>query len=1094
MARTARGSAAAGTKPGSSPAPSIADRCSITPARAQPHVSRRRRARAALGSVSAAALTLSFALGLAATTAQAQLAGGGTGGTGSSGLANAGGTGGIPNTPGDSGSGAGAGAGGAFGTAGTPNGGSGGSGGSLGGGGGGGGGRLGLIAGTDAGGNGGSGGAGVNGGGGGGGAGGDGLITGANGFTTIVPLLGGNGGSGGVASAGGGGGGGGGGAGMRLLNAGNFTVNSVIVGGDGGTGGTGGGSSTGGSGGIGAGGAAGGNGGAGNAGGGGGGAGIILQQGGSLTIESGMSVRGGAGGTGASGGAGGVGIIGGIGGNSTIINSGIITGGLGGDGVTRANAISLFGSNNRLELNAHPIFGSNLVLGNVVVSGGGTNNVLALGGSVDADFNVSQIGAAQQYRGFDTFEKTGMSIWTLFGTGNQNWSVTAGTLKGDTNSLAGNLTFAGGAGSRRVIFDQNFDGTYGGTISGNGALTKAGTGTLTLTGLSASDWTIAAGGLVSAGERFGGNAAINAGASLTFGQAANATYAGALSGAGSFHKAGPGALNLTGNSSAFTGTTTVDAGLLAVNGSLANSAVTVASGATLAGTGTVGTTTLNAGGTLSPGNGGIGTLSVQGNLAMPAGSHFAVDIDGSGASDRVAVSGAANITGATLDVSAQGARTGRYTIATTTGGLAGTFGSVTTTGFVSAFVGITDAYDANNAYLDVLRLRDFADAGLTRNQKAAAQGVQSLSGGNSLFAGNPLYDAVLALTTDVAARNAFDQVSGETRASVKTTLIEDSRFVRDAATNRIRAAFGTVGASHAPAMAYASLDPGTGASPAAPATTEHFALWAQGFGSWGHTNSDGNAARLNRSTGGFLVGGDAPVFDTWRLGMMAGYSRTSFNVNERASSGASDNYHLGLYAGTQWGDLGLRTGAAYTWHDISTARSVAFAGFSDSLKADYRAGTAQLFGELGYGIRAGGFGFEPFANLAHVNLDTNGFAETGGAAALRSAGASTGVTFTTLGLRASTDFMLGNSMDLSARSMLGWRRAFGDTTPLSHFALAGGSPFTVAGVPIARDALLLDAGLDVAIAKNTTLGISYGGQFGNHAADQSIKGNLAVRF
>ena len=1049
------------------------------------------RARAALGSVSAAALTLAFALGLAPTTAHAQLAAGGSGGSGSNGLANAGGSGGIPNTPGDDGSGAGAGGGGAFGTAGTPNGGSGGSGGSLGGGGGGGGGRLGLIAGTDPGGNGGNGGAGVNGGGGGGGAGGDGLISGASGFTTIVPLLGGNGGSGGVASAGGGGGGGGGGAGLGLLNAGNFTVNSVIVGGDGGSGGTGGGGSTGGSGGIGGGGAAGGNGGAGNAGGGGGGAGIILQQGGSLTIESGMSVRGGAGGTGASGGAGGVGIVGGIGGDSTIVNSGIITGGLGGDGVTRANAISLFGSNNRLQLNAHPIFGANLVLGNVVVSGGGANNVLALGGIVDADFNASQIGAAQQYRGFDTFEKTGTSIWTLFGTGNQNWSVTSGTLKGDTNSLAGDLTFAGGAGSRRVIFDQNFDGAYGGTISGSGALTKAGTGTLTLTGLSTPDWTIAAGGLVAAAERFGGNAAINPGASLTFGQAADATYAGTLSGAGGFHKAGLGALTLTGNSAAFTGATTVDAGLLAVNGILPNSPVTVAGGAALAGTGTVGTTTLNAGGTLSPGNGGIGTLSVQGNLAMAAGAHFAIDIDGSGASDRVAVSGAANITGATLDVSAPSARAGRYTIMTTTGGLAGTFGAVTATGLVSAFVGVADAYDANNAYLDVLLLRNFADAGVTRNQKAAAQGVQSLSGGNAFFTGNPLYDAVLALPTDASARNAFDQVSGEVHASAKTALIEGSSFLRDVATNRIRTAFGTIGASPSPAMAYASLDQGTGTRPV---STERFALWAQGFGGWGHTSGDGNAARFGRSTGGFLAGGDAPVLDTWRLGMMAGYSRTSFNVNERASSGASDDYHLGVYAGTQWGDLGFRAGAAYTWHDISTAHAVAFAGFSDSLKADYRAGTAQLFGELGYGIRAGGFGFEPFANLAHVNLDTHGFTETGGAAALRSAGVSSGVTFTTLGLRSSTGFMLGDGLTLGARGMLGWRHAFGGTTPLSTFAFAGGSPFTVAGVPIAVDALLFDAGLDVTIAKNTTLGISYGGQFGDHAADQSIKGTLAVRF
>jgi outer membrane autotransporter protein len=129
--------------------------------------------------------------------------------------------------------------------------------------------------------------------------------------------------------------------------------------------------------------------------------------------------------------------------------------------------------------------------------------------------------------------------------------------------------------------------------------------------------------------------------------------------------------------------------------------------------------------------------------------------------------------------------------------------------------------------------------------------------------------------------------------------------------------------------AFASLYSGTVA--VAP-TTDRFALWGQGFGGWGSTNSDGNAARLSHSTGGFLIGGDVPIFDTWRLGMMAGYSRTTFNVRDRASSGSSDNYHLGLYGGTQWGNLGFRTGAAYTWHDITTSRSVAFPGFGDSLK------------------------------------------------------------------------------------------------------------------------------------------------------------------
>ena len=40
--------------------------------------------------------------------------------------------------------------------------------------------------------------------------------------------------------------------------------------------------------------------------------------------------------------------------------------------------------------------------------------------------------------------------------------------------------------------------------------------------------------------------------------------------------------------------------------------------------------------------------------------------------------------------------------------------------------------------------------------------------------------------------------------------------------------------------------------------------------------------------------------------------------------------------------------------------------------ADYDAGTAQVFGELGYGFGATGFDFEPFVGLSHVSLHTDG--------------------------------------------------------------------------------------------------------------------------
>ncbi|CEJ14645.1 Extracellular serine protease precursor [bacterium YEK0313] len=474
-----------------------------------------------------------------------------------------------------------------------------------------------------------------------------------------------------------------------------------------------------------------------------------------------------------------------------------------------------------------------------------------------------------------------------------------------------------------------------------------------------------------------------------------------------------------------------------------------------------------------------------GGARFEAGSLLAVDIDRTGRADRFASTGAVSLTGATLAVNGAGgiATYGtRYAVVRADGGLTGRFAAVSGLPADTAFLTMRDTYDANNAYLEVQKYRTFASAGLTRNQIAAAGGLDSLGPG-------PLVGVIADFTSDAAARAAFDQVSGEIHASAKAALIEDSGFLREAAIGRLRSAFGTVAAASAP-VNMADIN---GRLVAVAPTTERFAIWGQGYGAWGRINGDGNAARLSHSTGGFFLGMDGPVLDRWRIGLLAGYSRTSFNVRDRASSGASDNYHLGAFAGTQWGPIGLRSGLAFTWHELATTRTVAFAGFGDMLRARYGARTFQAFGEAGYRIDAFGAAFEPFVSLAHVSLATDAFSETGGAAALTGEGRTTATTFTTLGLRASASFMLG-SVSTTARGTLGWRHAFGAVLPLATNAFAGGAGFTVAGVPIVRDAAVIEAGLDFALSPAATLGLGYTGQIAGSAQQHGFKGSLAVRF
>lgn len=554
-----------------------------------------------------------------------------------------------------------------------------------------------------------------------------------------------------------------------------------------------------------------------------------------------------------------------------------------------------------------------------------------------------------------------------------------------------------------------------------------------------------------------------------------------ISGTGSLTKLGLGALVLDGVHS-YTGETIVKAGALSVQGSIAASKLTtVGAGGMLGGIGTLGNTVIASGGVLAPGN-SIGTINVAGDITFEAGSAFQVEANAKGESDKVAASGKAMLKGGSVLTLASGnnyAPQTNYKIITAAGGVTGSFADVSSN---LAFLDPTLAYGAKDVTLTLNRNDvTFADVGTTRNQKATAAALESTGFGNAAYAAVVNLDAA-------GAQQAFAQLSGEVHASAKGMMIQDGNVLLDAATSRIDQAFGDATATSMPVMAY-----GDDGLELAAADTDRFALWTRAFGSWGNSDGDGNAMGFDRSTGGLIGGADAMVGDAWRLGVLAGYSRSTFDAADGASNGSSDNYHLGINAGTRVGAFGLTAGATYSWHRFDTARSVAFAGFADALSAKYDGGTAQVFGEASYKVDAGRFAVEGFSNLSYVNLRTDAFTETGGAAALSSDATSNDVTFTTLGVRGSTDVALG-AVNATVRGTVGWRHAFGDVTPLSSVAFAGSGGFEVAGTPIARDAAVLGAGIDFDIAPKAKLAISYTGQVSGDASDHGIDAKLAVSF
>ncbi|AGE20459.1 autotransporter serine protease [Serratia marcescens] len=548
-----------------------------------------------------------------------------------------------------------------------------------------------------------------------------------------------------------------------------------------------------------------------------------------------------------------------------------------------------------------------------------------------------------------------------------------------------------------------------------------------------------------------------------------------ISGHGGLTKQGIGTLVLTGNNT-YAGPTLVNQGRLAINGSV-TSDVSVQNGGIVGGSGTVGSLTARRGGTVAPGN-SIGTLNVAGNVSFEPGSRYAVEVGPNGQSDRIQSSGSATIGGGEVAVTLENSSNlltqsevrsllgQQYNILTAQQGVSGQFDAVAPN---YLFLGTGLSYQPTGVTLSVGRNgTSFASVAQTANERAVAAAADALA------AGNPVYESILNSGTAGEARQAFRQLSGQIHADIASALVNDSRYLREALNGRLRQAEGLASSSAIKA--------------------DEDGAWAQLLGAWDHASGDANATGYQASTYGVLVGLDSAAAADWRLGVATGYTRTSLHGGY-GSKADSDNYHLAAYGDKQFGALALRGGAGYTWHRIDTKRSVNYGMQSDRDTAKYSARTEQLFAEAGYSVKGEWLNLEPFVNLAYVNFENNGIAESGGAAALRGDKQHTDATMSTLGLRADTAWQVSPGTTVALRSELGWQHQYGGLERGTGLRFNGGNaPFVVDSVPVSRDGMVLKAGAEVAVNENASLSLGYGGLLSQNHQDNSVNAGFTWRF
>lgn len=714
-------------------------------------------------------------------------------------------------------------------------------------------------------------------------------------------------------------------------------------------------------------------------------------------------------------------------------------------------------------------------------SGAVTGATSVTGGSVtnNAALNTVNVGADGTFT-----NTTGANADAVTNAGN---SSNAGSLASLTNTagtftnnaggtIAGKTAISGGTVANNFVISDadvaaaaafvNNSGATAGAIRNSGTISNA--GTVASLENDAGTFTNNGGGTVTGTTTVRGGSVVNnaAAGDVTIGTQGSFTNnsgstAGAVANAGTVRNDGTIA-SLVNSEGTFSNTGTINGTALVTGGAFVNEGtvtgtIDVFDGGLLSGSGVAGGLSVNAGGTLAPGP-GIQTLAVNGDLTFRAGSTYEADIDATGLSDRVNASGALVIAGGTLDIKAASGSYGLTTDYTllTAGGVTGAFDNVTSD---FAFLSPTLTYGTTTVDLGLDRNDvDFAAVAATANDRTTASAVEALG------TGNPLFLAVLPLDAQTAG-GAFAQLNGEVHASLKSELLWESRFQRDAIIDRM-----TLSAAR-----HSGQD-------------DDVAFWSSGFVAANDFAGDGNATDAGGRAAGALIGADAAISDEWRLGGLLGYSHLSMQPQARAVS-----YHAGLYTAGDIGPLDFIGGAVYSRNEATVRRSVSFGTFTDRLAAEYDSTTTQVFGDISWTLMMDDISVQPFANLAYIHLNTDGFREEGGAAALSAAGGSDAITVSTAGVRLSVD-LPAVDFPLALTAMLGWQHTAGDVKPSSRFAFAGGTPFMLEGVATPRDALVVKAGISAALSKSARLTLTYSGEFADGLRSNAAQANLLVDF
>jgi subtilase-type serine protease len=544
-----------------------------------------------------------------------------------------------------------------------------------------------------------------------------------------------------------------------------------------------------------------------------------------------------------------------------------------------------------------------------------------------------------------------------------------------------------------------------------------------------------------------------------------------ISGIGGFSKAGAGILVLTGLNT-YTGDTTITGGVLRVDGSIATSNLTVTSGATLQGVGTVGNTSMA--GILSPGI-SVGTLTVNGNLNLLAGSIYRYEIDANQRSDLVVVSGRATIAdSAIFKLSSAGViDLNRLYPILQANTLTGTYRSSD-----SNYTFIDLGFIPSGGNLSLIAQRNsvpMASFAQTNNQRAVANAIDAQRSGDEP------YRRVLLNDNSSQLSGLYQDWSGEIYSANQAALIYNSRLMSQVMNWRLQDSW--------------LNNSSTARLQRIGQTNSDTTVWAQAYGNWDAFSANADARKATSNGGGLIVGVDHALTPSFRLG--GGFSAGMTNTTVAASSANTNGYHVMLYSAYGKDSLRLNSGVVQSWYAANMKRGLSLDNQGNA-KGQVDSSSTQLFADLSRPITLSQqqdhhTTFSPFGQISQIWLQTSSFGESGATARLTGLATNANTGFGTLGARLSHQWKTSEN-DWQAGISAGWQRAWGTLSPTTTLAFATGPGFTVSAAPMARDAAVIEVGIGASLGASSRFNLAYSATVARQSSGQMLQAQLQWSF